>query len=329
VLYFQINVLGVGPTLIAVAANNFFTGIHRPGVSLVATVIANVFNIIANYALIFGHFGFPQLGVAGAAWGTVAASIVNAVLLVVWMMRPTYVATYRVFESWQPSGKRLLGLLKVGTPMGFQFFVDVGMWAVFTAAIVGAFGTVHLAANNIAFRFIELSFMPAVGIGIALTAAVGKAIGRGRLDLAKRTVRAAFGLCVGYMGAVGLGMLLFRHHLIDLLSDDPEVIRWGGYILICCAIFQVFDAMYITFSHALQGAGDTFWPMIVGTLYVVLIFLGGAIAAMYFVPQWGSVGPWIAATVYVIALGLTLAMRYRFGPWASMELPGGEDAMES
>lgn len=320
VSYAQIGVLGVGPALAALALSGFFTGIHRPGVPLIAAIVGNVFNIVANYALIFGHWGFPKMGVAGAAVGTVLASIVNAGVLLAWMLQHDYDRRFRTRSMWRLDLARFGRLCWFGLPAGVQFSVDITTWTIFTVFFVGRFGKEQLAAHNIAVQLLHLSFMPAFGLAQALTVTVGKFIGEVRLDLARSAVRWAFLFAFSYMGLMGLAMAIWRYDLVALFNDEPEVLRWGARLLIFCAVFQVFDAMNITFSHALRGAGDTHWIAGVVLVGSVVVLMGGSYAVMTFMPQLGSAGPWSAATLYATLIGLLFAARYRWGPWERLEL---------
>jgi MATE family multidrug resistance protein len=319
-VYTKIGLLGVGPTLVAAALSNFFNGVHRPAVGFTMAVVSNVFNGVANYALIFGHFGFPALGIAGAALGTLAASVLQAALLLAWFVHPYYRQRFGTWRARALNLHRLRNLMRVGVPPGLQFAVDIGAWTVFTMFLVGRFGEAQLAANNICFKILEISFMPAVGMGHAITAAVGRSIGQGRFDLARRYVRWGAVYCVGYMGSVGVVMAVFRHGLPSLLSDDPQVIHWAGILMIMCAVFQIFDALNITFGGALRGAGDTLWPAVLWVASNALILLGGGWLMAHYVPQWASAGVWSAATVNIIVLGSFLGLRYKYGPWAKMDL---------
>ncbi len=320
ITYAQIGLLHIGPAIGAVAVSGFFNGIHRPTVGFIATVVANVFNALANYVLIFGNFGFPALGVAGAAWATVAASFLNFAILGAWMFLPGYRHDFGVWRMRRFSEPRLLRLGRVGLPMGVQFSTDIVGWAIFTNLLVGMFGTAHLAANNIAFKFMELSFMPAVGMGAALTSAVGKCLGESRPGQARRFVHWCLGMLMLYMGTIGLALFVFRHGFVGLLSDDPDVIAVGAGILICAAIFQVSDAMNITYMSALRGAGDTQWIALVNVLLVGAVLLGLSWVLALVRPQWGSLGPWVGATAYIIILAVTQWGRYRWGPWERLEL---------
>lgn len=321
-IYFQIGLLTIAPAIASVAIANFFNGIHRPTIGLIAGLISNIFNVIANYALIFGHFGFPAMGIAGAAWGTLIASILQVAILWLWMIYGPGMSQFSSRRGWQPNMSRMAALIRVGLPAALHFSLDIVAWTIFTNILVGKFGTVHLAANNICFKLLELSFMPAMGLGTALTAAVGKSIGRKRYDLAKRYIHYAVAMNVGYMTTVGITLVIFRGPLVGLFNDDPEVIYWAGRILILCALFQIGDGLGITFISALRGAGDTVWPAMIGIFYALFVFLLGGWWLSENMPQYASLGPWAAGAAYIILLGITMWLRYMTGAWEKIELLG-------
>jgi len=320
VAYTKIGLFSVGPTVAAVTLGSFFAGVHKPSVTFLAMLTSNLFNVVGNYALIFGNLGCPALGVEGAAWATLAASILQVLLLLGWMLSPGYARRFHTWRTWRPSPARMKRVLSVGWPAGFQFMTDIGAWTIFTTFLVGRFGPAHLAANNIIFKYLEISFMPASGMGHALTAAVGRSIGGGRVDLARRYVHWCAVFCMGYMSVFGVVMALGRHRLPGLLTEDADVIRIAATLMVFVVIFQISDAMCITFNGALKGAGDTRWPAIIWITCQLAILLGGGWLMMRFVPQWGSPGLWIAATVQIIVCGCGLGLRYRWGPWARIEL---------
>src|SRR5690606_30992972 len=116
--------------------------------------------------------------------------------------------------------------------------------------------------NNVALKLLEIAFMPTMGLGAAVTAAVGKAVGERRPDIARLVVSWGTRFGVGYMGAVALGYLLFREPLIRALAADEEVVAWAMRLLVIFAAFQIFDAIQIMHVSALRGMADTFWPAV-------------------------------------------------------------------
>jgi len=341
-LYFRYMILSIGLTLSARVLEQFFYGIHRPRVVLTVSIVANAVNVAGNYVLIFGKFGLPAMGLEGAAIGSVISWGVQVALLMGIFFSP---AMHRRFSTFTLRGLRLryVGqLLSVGWPAGVQLFNDIFSWSVFISVLVGrVFGQAHLAASTIAMRYTGLSFMPAVGIGVATTALVGRYIGAGRPDLARKRAHVGVLAAMAYMGICGLIFFLFRYPLVSLLVKTPaagspvaearvveEILRIGARVMICAAVFQLFDAVGIVFVGALRGAGDTRWPMFLTiALSWGLIVLGGGAFALL-APNLGSVGPWIAASIYVIVLSLLLTWRFESGAWRRIDLLGrGEKAL--
>ena len=320
IVYVQIGILGLFPMMGSVALSNFFTGIHKPMVGFWAAFISNLFNAVANYALIFGNFGFPPLGMAGAAWATQLAALIQMLILLGWLLRPVAARLYGSRHTWRPSLWRLRRIVWFGLPAGFQFTIDIVAFTIFTLLLIGRFGTVQLAANNLAFKFLEISFMPLVGLSIALTAAVGKAIGQQQFHLARKVTHWAAGMGLVYTGLIAVAYLALRHPMVELLTDDPDVARWAANILVLCAVFQIFDAINMIHIGALRGAGDNHVPAMISAICVSVIFLGGAWLAIRFVPQFGSLGPWTAATAYIAVLGLGFWARWTWGPWEKIDL---------
>jgi len=319
VAYFRICLLSAPSVLVGAAFSNFFIGIHRPRVLVCYAVIATALNIAFNYVLIYGRLGFPAMGMAGAAAGTAVACTLQTAALGIHFIAFGDSAKFGVFPV-RFSPHEMLAMLRVGIPSALQFGFDVLSWGVALVWMVGLFGTEQLAATTIIVRFMHLSFMPAVGLSTVLTAMVGKAIGEGNPDLAMRQVTVAFRAIALYMGAIGLAFFVFRRQAIDVFTDSPQVIEVGASIMVCVAFFQFFDSMHIVFSHALRGAGDTLWQALTMSSLLLVVFLGGGLAAVTFLPGLGSLGPWMAGTVYIALLGIALAIRWYGGAWRAIRL---------
>ncbi|MEE8169926.1 MAG: MATE family efflux transporter [Phycisphaerae bacterium] len=318
--YCRIAVWCIGPSIAAAGLNGFFIGVQRPSVGLLSILAALVWTVIGNYALIFGHFGFPAMGMAGAAIATVGAWIVRAGMMMAIFLREPFRSRFHTRRTCAASGDRLRRLVAVGLPSGVQWFLDIGAWFVFLTWVIPRYGMAAMAASNVCWQYMQLSFMPAIGIGISLTSLVGHAIGEGRHDLAHKRVTIACVMTTAYMGSAGVLFLTARHWLVGLLSDDAAVIAAGAQMLIWVAWFQVFDGLFHVYNNALRGAGDTRWPA--GAVVVTSwgMFVGGSWLAMRFVPSLGFHGPWLACTLYVIALGTALWWRFRGGAWRRIKL---------
>lgn len=317
------------PGLMVVALSSFFTGLLRTRILVAAAFLATALNILFNWLLIYGHAGFPALGVAGAAWGTTLATICQAVFLLAFFWEPRTHQGHQT-RTWRLEPARLAELLRVGAPAGGLPVFDLLTWGVLIVWMIGLFGTPHLAANTIIIRYLHLSFMPSFGIGNVLTAMIGQALGGGEILRARKLARTAYLLIGGYMLAIGLCFVLFRESLMRTFTSDAEIIAIGSAIFFCVLAYQAFDAMFITYSHALRGAGDTVWPTVALLLLGTFLLVGGGLYMVHFHPQLASLGPWLSTTFYTIVLGSTLFWRWHTGAWEKIRLlnpaPGQKDS---
>lgn len=335
-IYFHYILSGMGIFLASRVLEQFIFGIGRSRIVLITSMIGNVFNVFANYTLIFGKFGFPAMGVKGAAIGTIAGASLMLLILFAVFLSSKMDERFATRNAGAMKISECLQILKIGIPAGVQLCNGVLCWGIVTGYLVGFFGTLHLAANTAAVRYLSMSFMPAVGISVATTALVGRYIGMGRFDLARKRTHVAALTAMAYMGLCGLGFWIWRYELIEFyirynpntvaspeqIAQGDEIIRIGGRLMLCAAIFQIFDAIAIIFTGALRGAGDTFWPMIITMVMTWTLHTGLGVLLVKFLPQLESIGPWIAVGVYIIILSITLAWRFESGAWEKINLLG-------
>lgn len=325
--YAQVLIFGAFFTIASRALSQYFYGLHRPMVVLVAGLAGNLTNLFFNWVFIFGNLGAPALGVQGAAIATVIGTAVELAIPLAVFLGPTLNRLHATRAAWRPSGKHMRDILRLGWPGALMMGNEMACWAFFMVYLVGLFGEVHATAGWIAHRWMSLSFMPAVGISVAVTAVVGKCMGMRRPDLARQRAFLGMKLALIYMGSCAVAFVVFRHAMIRLFVDentapaDAEfVVSLGAKMLIAAATFQLFDAIAMTLSGALRGAGDTVVP---GIVTVVLswtcIVLGGNLLVRY-APSLESVGPWIAASSYIACLCVFFLVRFVSGRWMRIDL---------
>ena len=320
VTYLRIMLLGQFVVVSIWATNQFFMGIHRARITMITALISQAVNVLANYVLIFGKWGFPEMGIAGAAWGTVIGAVVNAVTRVAWFLSPGIHKTFHSRRSFGFDMPKILDLVKIGSPSGFALMINTAFIGAILFSLIGRFGTAAQAATSAVYSCMTLSFMPVIGIGIALTATVGKSIGRDRKDIAAKQTSLCLRVSVAYMGLVGIGFYLFRHAIINAWGLTPEASTLGARIMICAAIFQVFDAAVITYNGALRGAGDTLWLGLITTVGAFLVLGFGGWLIVTLAPQWNAIGPWVAYTLHVILVGVVNRWRFKSNHWHSIDL---------
>lgn len=327
--YTRVALLTVGPTLASYGLGWFFIGVHRPWPTMWSAIEANVVNIAVNYVLIFGHLGFEPMGIAGAAWGTLAAVTYRSLRLGLLLIAPSVNDSFRSRSVWRPSRRRLTDLCRVGLPFSVQMFCEVLVWAVFVSVLIGrTFGTLHLIATNTAWQYMRIAFMPAMGLGQAVQALVGKSIGAGRHDRAIRQVRIAATLVLGYMFILSLIYAAEGGALIALFNDNPEVVAIGSKVMLCTAVFLLFDAISVTYASALRGAGDTFVPSVFFAVSHWVVIVGGGWVVARTFPQLGSVGPWMAAAVLIIVTAIFMWWRWHGRTWMKLDLFQADRAAE-
>ena len=327
IAYSQVALLTAGPTITALGLGWFFIGIHRPMITMWSALEANVVNVAVSLVLIFGWLGFEPLGIAGAAWGTLAGVSYRALRLGFGTLARDTDAQFATRHSWRPSLRTLLRMIRYGGPCGLQWTSEVIVWAIFITVLVGTkFGTEHMIATNAAWQYMRISLLPSIGVGQALTSLVGKSIGAGEPERAMRETRIAMCLVFAYIGTLSLVYFFYGGTLVSWFNDSPEVVRLGAQIMICVAIFQLFDAAGINYTCALRGAGDTFWPAVFFVLsqWTMIVGVGWLVATWF--PQWGCVGPWGAATALLMVTAIFLWWRWHSRAWMKINIFGAPHA---
>ncbi len=317
--FLQIIIFANPLKLIATSLGQFLIAINRPSAVLIAAASGVSVNAVLAFTMVLGHFGVTSLGVRGAAIAQVCGVGVEMTVLAIIAFSPSIRGACRLGDC-RLYARELLVLLRVGIPSGVQLITEMLAWALFQSWVVAGLGQAAMAANVYLFRFMLLSFLPAIGMGSAVTALVGRHIGRKDPTSALRSAHLGFAVTVVYMVACGILFFLFRGRLMGIFTADPAVLRIGGTLLVYAACYQVFDAMYCVYNGALRGAGDTTIPAIaMGSLCWLLLVLAGRFVATEH-PEWGIHGPWSVATTYGVSIGLFLMIRFSRGKWRSIHL---------
>ncbi|MCA9839865.1 MAG: MATE family efflux transporter [Trueperaceae bacterium] len=275
-------------------------------------------NIFLDWLLVPGNLGLPPYGVAGAAYATVAANFINALLSAYILWHPQNRLDYKTAKFHRASLKDLRNVLKVGLPMGVGDFVEVSSFSAFFA-LIGRLGTDTLAANNIALQYMSMSFTLGVAVAMACSSLVSQHLGAKKPELAEQVGYHATLLAMLIMGTVGLTYLIAPASFIGVFSQDASVISAGVIILRLVAFYQIFDAIAIVLGGALNGAGDTTYTMMVRLIFAWGLFLPSA-WLLAFPLEGGIRGAWIGALLYLSSLGIMYFFRFRSGRWKRIQL---------
>ena len=324
VIYFQILCLGGGADIGSYALSGFFSGRGKTWPVMWVNVATTVVNLVLDYALIFGHWGFPELGLRGAAIATVAAGVFSLLVFFILLFAGGNDRIYHTKRGGRLE-KDLLGrLLRFGIPSGVQFFLEIGAFTGFVL-VVGRLGTASLAATNIAFNINTLAFMPMIGCGIAISVLVGQYLGAQKPDIAQSAVYSGFHLTFFYMASIAVAYVLLPDLFVAPFAHqaDPEgfaeIYGYSVVLLRFVAVYCLFDTMNIIFCSAIKGAGDTRYVMIMTTVLSVFILVIPVYLTVE-VLEAGLMVAWVFATAYVISLGVTFYLRFLGGKWMLMRV---------
>jgi putative MATE family efflux protein len=312
-LYVRIRLLGGLPALLNFTLLSFFRGIGDTRTPLVVTVVMELVNALLDVLLIFGYAGFPRLGIAGSALGTVAATAIGTVIYLVLFLRrgQREGLLSRLREPFNP--QTCQRLIRVSWPVGLQGALELGAWMLFTA-FIARLGASEAAAHAIATQVMAFAYMTGYGVSVAATTLIGQYLGAGNLPAARRSVISCLVLVLVLMGMLGAIFFVCRYPLVRLFTEDPRVVGVAAHLLTFVALFQLFDACGLIATGVLRGAGDTRWPMLAGLVVSWGIFL--PVAALAIFPwQAGITGAWAAALLYVVLLGMGLMFRLLQGEW--------------
>lgn len=299
--YLNIISASVIPLLVFMTFKQFAEGLSDTRMAMVVSVGCNLLNIGLNFLLIYGYWGFPELGLNGAGWATLVSRILMMIAMGWYVLGHQKFGRYqlRLFHK-KIRVKVLRRLLDLGIPSGLQYIFEVGAFAL-AAIFAGMISAVALAAHHIAINIASVSYMTVTGLGAAASVRVGNQ--RGRRDPAnlRRAANTLFFMTVSWMALAGLIILIFRNSLAGFYSDDPEVIILAINMLLVVVLFQLSDGVQAVCLGALRGFQDVRIPTAITFIVYWLITLPLSYVLSQFTPL-GVMGIW-----YALAGGLTLS----------------------
>jgi len=275
-------------------------------------IVVNLFNLFADWILVYGVGPVPQLGPMGSAWATTAARILLFVVLFVVARKELGPLLNRLDREAFRSGP-LWRLVRLGTPIGFQVQLEIIAFAVI-ALLMGGFGTVQMAAHQVAINLASLTFMVPLGVGSAAAVRVGQAIGAGDSDGARRAAAASLLIGTGFMSLMAAAFIGAPRLLATAYTSVNEVVVLAALLIPIAGYFQIFDGLQVVSAGVLRGAGDTRAPLIVNILGFWFIGLPTSLLLGFrlgFGPQglwWGFVAGLGTVAVFLLA---RIAWRFR------------------
>jgi MATE family multidrug resistance protein len=319
--YFGSLCFAAFPALLVASVNSFFAGRGDSWTVFWIDASGLAVNAPFAYALIFGHWGFPEMGIVGAGWATTIGSTTSAILALSLFFRTRYEETYRTRSGWRFDGELFRRLMRFGLPNGLQWFFDNLAFTAFLF-VIGALGTAELAATSITISLNMVALLPMLGMAQAVCVLVGQRLGQDRPDLAERTTWLGFAMAWVFISGVAVVYVTAPEAFLFLFHGEDQaagrVAQIVPVLLRFVAVYSVVDSLSIVFAFALRGAGDTRFVTKVSISLAWPIMVFPTIAAWYF--GWGLYWAWGFLSAYVIAMGVIFLMRFRYGRWKSMRV---------
>ncbi len=325
--YFQILCWGSGGLLVSQAASAFFSGRSKTRIVMVVDCLFALLNLVLDYVMIFGYLDFPAMGIRGAGYATAIALWLKAITYVGLMLRAKYREEYGT-SSIGIDWLLIRRMVQYGGPSGVQMFLDVAGFSIF-CLLLGRLGAIEAEASSMAFSISSFAFMPIFGLSLAASILVGQRLGQNRPELAARATWVTLAVALSYMAVISLFYCVTPEFFLqgffasvagaetnDATAQESHAL--AVVLLRFVAAYNLFDAMLLIFSHAIKGAGDTWFVMMVSlamaivlaaSTYLAVEVLGGKVFTC-----------WILITGWVWLLGTIFLLRFIQGRWKSMRV---------
>ncbi len=312
--YMRIAGFGMVPALAVTVLQSYLSALHRTQVVLWVTLAAVGLNILVNWALIFGNWGFPELGAQGAAIATVSTQLLSLVVLCLYAGALPELRRFRLFQRfWRPDWPAMALVWRLGLPIGLTGLAEGGIFQA-SALMMGWIGTVQLAAHGIAMEIAALTFMMHVGLASSATIRVARFDGAGDRVALRRAAQVAVALSFAVAMASVVLLVAAPTPIVSLFLDmsKPEsaaILAYGTALLGVAALFQLGDGMQVMALGLLRGVKDTRVPMMLAAVSYWLIGIPSSYV-LAFPLGFGGVGLWLGLVVGLICASASLMWRF-------------------
>lgn len=311
--YIFYRFLGIPLFLISVSYRGFYFGISKTKIFMISGVVTNLLNIIFNYIFIYGSFGFPRMGLAGAGLGSTLATSFDLFFYTFIILLPSYRNRFRNFGNFKFDWQIIKAIFRISLPVSFQnVFILIGFLSF--VAITGIIGIQEQAATQAIISTLFISMLPCFGFGIAVQTLVGNNLGAGKYKLAKIYGFETAKVATIYTVVLGFIYVLLPHIVLLLITTDQSIIETAKPALRVAGFAQIFYAIGVVLANGLQAAGRTVFVMkaeVVTNLFVFvpLAYLLGVVF------EFGLVGAWFALPIYIVIYSLTIYLRFAAKDW--------------
>lgn len=282
-------------------------------------LIANLYNIFANYILIFGNFGFPELGVFGAGLATGTSYLLGSAVYFVLQMKNKLIVYPSLLSREPVNYAEVKKMFRIGIPAG----VERGMWSIasifYTTLTIAVGGTLGYAAFQVGLRAESLAYMPGFGFSIAATTLVGQYLGEGSERKAERAAIEAAKMCALFMGIIGGVMVVFPSYLASVFTSDPDIVALASIYLFLMGFTEPALGALFTLAGGMRGAGYTKMPMVINFTGLIVIRLSIAVIFAYPLGM-GLIGVWLGMFVETFVRAGWMYAEFKRGKWKMVKV---------
>ncbi len=311
-IYLQIVIWQMVPALIVMTLKSFLAALEHTAVILWATIGAAILNAVVNYALIFGNWGAPELGIQGAAIASLTVNLFSVAVLVAYTLWK--LPQFQLFRNfWRSDGEIMKRVYRLGWPIGLTSLAEGGLFSA-SAVMMGWIGALELAAHGIAIQLASLTFMVHIGFSQAATVRAGRALGRRDEVSLRKGGATAITMSAVYAAITSVVFLLMPDVLVSLFVDptDPDrdaLVRIGASLIVVAALFQLVDGLQVMALGLLRGVQDTAVPMVIATVSYWVIGMPVSYV-LAFTLGWGGVGLWLGLVIGLAVAAVLLSWRF-------------------
>jgi MATE family multidrug resistance protein len=290
--FYLLHVASLIPLLLFFSFKQFFEGIGNTRIAMVITIVINLVNIVLNYALIYGKFGFPALGLNGSGIASLVARLIMPVIFTVVMLKRPAFRVY-LSEAFHSTFDKLKikRIISIGLPIGIQMVIEILAFSL-GAIMLGWISKESLAGHQVAISMAAMTYMISFGLASGTTIRVSHALGENDQKEVRTSILASLHLAVAFMSTMGILFVILRNQLPLLFTSDPAVVKVAAGLLVVGAFFQVFDGIQVVLLGALRGIADVRIPMIMAFFSYIVVSL--PVSYLFaFVFKFGYSGVWM------------------------------------
>jgi MATE family multidrug resistance protein len=313
------------PTALVAVISGFFTGLGRTRTVIGVNLVGLVLNVLLDYLLIFGNYGFPQMGIAGAGYATSIATLGAAMYGVYLIFDQKHEESFNLRSQWHFNTSLIKQFLRFGIPSGMQWALEGLAFTVFLI-VMGKLpnGEAALASSSIAVTVMMLSVLPTMGVAQSVLTLVGQKLGEKKPEEAAAITWDGVQISLIYMFIIAMSFWFIPDFYLSWFKNEENALLWNQVqdlapkLLAIVALFTVFDSAYLNISFALKGAGDTKfvsimallvpWPLMVLPAFLLKEHPNAVVLS------------WAFVVLYSITITSILAWRFRQGKWKSMSV---------